>query len=111
MREEGVVLEDHPHTAPLRRHVDAVPDNSAVADIDRPVIRSLEPGDDPQGRRLAAPRRSEEAEEVTLPSVDRETIERHRIPERLDQPTGADRQRGQRRSFGKETLSHWLAGW
>ena len=58
--EERVALEDGVDLAAVRRrrrHVVAV-------EQDLPVVRTFEAGDQPQRRRLAAPRRAEEREEL-----------------------------------------------
>ena len=69
VREERVLLEDHVDPAIVGLDVGDV--LSVQADAAR--IRGLEPGDHPQGRGLATPRRAEEREELTIenPEVER----------------------------------------
>ena len=62
VRVERVVLEHHRDVAILRRQVVDDP----VADRDRAVGDLLEPGDHAQGRRLAAPGRPDEHEELAV---------------------------------------------
>ena len=56
VREQRVALEHHRHVALGRRRLRDV----QAADADRARRRQLEPGDQPQRRRLAAPRRAEQ---------------------------------------------------
>ena len=65
-RVEGVALEHHRDVALLRQLVGHV----LVADVDAAAGHLLQPGDHPQQRRLAAPRRADEHHELTR--LDRE---------------------------------------
>ncbi len=72
VREERVVLEDHVHVAPVRRHggdVDA-------AEQDPPLVGLLEAADHPEGRRLPAAARPEQGEELALLDLDRDGAHR-----------------------------------
>ena len=62
VRVERVVLEDHGDVALLGRHVV----HDAAADADRALRDHLEPGDHAQRRRLAAPRRADEDDELLV---------------------------------------------
>ena len=59
VREERVALEDGVDVAPVGRQ----PDDVAVAEVDRALVRLLEAADHPQRRRLAAARGPEQREE------------------------------------------------
>jgi hypothetical protein len=89
VREQRPVLEHHPDVAALRRHGRDV----APADDDRAGVGPLEPGEDPQQRRLAAARRSEQGDDRA--GLDREVdvVEDLGLPEPLDDPAGADAHR------------------
>src|SRR5579862_25688 len=74
VREQGVLLEDHVHGPPVRRHrrhVVAVEQYAAR-------VRRDEPGDHPQRRRLAAAARAEQREELALGDVDAHVVHRVR---------------------------------
>ena len=62
VRVQGVGLEHHRDVAVLRRQRGDV----AIADVDRPLVDRLEPGQHPQRRRLAASRRADEHEELAV---------------------------------------------
>jgi hypothetical protein len=85
-REQGVALEDGVDLALVRRgagHVDPVKQNAAVGGL-------LEPGDQPQGGRLAAARRTEEGEELAPGHVQVDPVDRGHVLEPLDQPDQPD---------------------
>ena len=63
VREQGALLEDHPDAALLRRHAASRRDVT-VTDDDAPGGRRLQPGDAAQQRRLAAPGRAEQGEDL-----------------------------------------------
>jgi hypothetical protein len=71
VRIKGVVLEDHRDVAVLRR--DAVDD--ALADHDLPGRDVLEAGDHPQRRRLAAPGRADEDDELPVRDLEVERVD------------------------------------
>ncbi len=60
VREEGVVLEDHPDLAVLGRHPRTPAGDDSFGGLHRARVRSLESGDEPEQRRLPAARRAEE---------------------------------------------------
>ena len=60
----GVVLEDHPDPAPLRRHPGAVSGDGPARDLDGAGLRALEARDQAQQRRLAAAGGAEEGDEL-----------------------------------------------
>src|SRR5690606_27129149 len=53
---DRVVLEDHPHPAPLGRDAARPRGDRGAGDADLAVVRREEAGDEPQGGRLAAAR-------------------------------------------------------
>src|SRR5215217_4221216 len=55
VREEGVVLEDHPNPPFLRGDVRATPGDEAAGYLDFARVWVLETGEQPQNRRLATP--------------------------------------------------------
>jgi hypothetical protein len=69
-------LKDHRHTAPLRRHRAARLRDGAAADPDRALVGFEKAGDKPQRRRLAAPRRSEQADKRAVRDRQGQRIER-----------------------------------
>ncbi len=79
VRVERVALEDHGDVAVLRFHVV----DDAVPDPDRALRRNLEPGDHAERRGLAAPRRTEEHEELPVEDLEREVVDRDHIAESL----------------------------
>ena len=68
---EGVALEDHRHVAILRLQVRHV----AIADRDGTVGDLLQAGDHPQQRRLPAPRRTDEYEQLTIGDVEIDLVD------------------------------------
>jgi hypothetical protein len=77
LRVERVVLEDHGDVALARRQrVD-----HAVADADVAGRERLEPGEQPQRRRLARARRPDDDHELAVADLERELGHRHRGPE------------------------------
>src|SRR5205823_12659323 len=71
-------LEDHPEVALVRREVDppAGVEEDPVAEGDLSFLGRLEPGDAAQRRRLPAPRRAEEHEELAGVDVEVEVVDR-----------------------------------
>jgi len=89
VREEGVLLEDHVHRAAVgrgRRHVASLED-------DPPDVGCLEARDHPQGRRLAAPARAEQREELALADLERDVVDRCDAAEFLAHAGERDRDR------------------
>ncbi len=76
MRVERIALEHH-GDAPLSRS-EVVDDPAADEDLARG--RFLETGDHPQERRLAGPRRAEEDEELALPALQVDVVDRPELP-------------------------------
>src|SRR5215208_2177587 len=78
VRPDRVRLEHHPQPALVRRHAHAARgrEEDAVADGDLPRIGHLEPGDAAQRRRLAAPRRAEQREELAVLHLERDVVDR-----------------------------------
>ena len=79
LRIERVVLEDHRDVALARR--DVVDD--ALADPDRPRRERLEPGEQPQRRRLARAGRADEHHELAVRDLERELRDGGRLAEAL----------------------------
>ena len=71
MRIQRVVLEHHGDVPILRLHVVDHP----VADHQRASGDRLQPGDHPQRRRLAAPRRTDEHQELAVGDVEAEVVD------------------------------------
>jgi hypothetical protein len=85
VREQGVGLEHGVHVPLVRgqcRHV-------AAAEVDGAVRGLLEAADHPQGRGLPAARRPEHREELALLDIEREVVDRGRVPEELRDPVEA----------------------
>jgi hypothetical protein len=85
-REQGVALEHRVDLALVRRgagHVDPV-------EQDAPLGGLLEPGDQPQGGRLAAARRAEQGEELAAGHVQVDAVHGGDVLEPLDQPDQPD---------------------
>src|SRR5213083_1294800 len=73
VREQAVRLEDHAHVAAAGRQVrDVFP-----VDDDRARIWAVEARDEPKRRRLSAPRRPEEGQELALVHRDVDPVERY----------------------------------
>ncbi len=84
---EGRVVLEHEADAPLLgRH----PRDVAVAQPDRPLVGRLETRDDPQERRLAAARRTQERRQLAVGDVQGDAVERDEGPEPLDQSLNPD---------------------
>jgi hypothetical protein len=90
VREERVMLEDHVRGAPVRWLARDVP----AVDQDPAGVRDDEAADHPQGRRLAAPARTEEREELAGLDVERQRADRHEVAVPLRHAVEADRRAG-----------------
>ena len=77
--ERGVVLEHEADAALLRRQLRRV----AAGDDDRAGVGLLEPGDDPQQRRLAASRGPEQRGQRAVGHLERDVVERGEVAEPL----------------------------
>ena len=72
MREYGIVLEDHPGVAPVRRQsIDPL-----VTEQDAPTIELAKSGHHAQQRRLAAARWSKQREEFGIADRDGDIVDR-----------------------------------
>src|SRR5690606_18987789 len=74
VREEGVVLEDEPDAALLRRDEHVFAGERAAGERDAAVVRPHEAGEEAERRRLPAPARPEEGEQLALGHVEREPV-------------------------------------
>jgi hypothetical protein len=72
---ERIVLEDHSDIAVSRWNIGHI----ALADADRAMCRSLEPGDEPQGGSLAGARRADEHDELAIADIEVEVGDRYRV--------------------------------
>ncbi len=79
MRVQRVALEDHREVAILRRHAVL----HLATDRDRPVRGALEAGEHAQRGRLAAAGRPDQDEELAVPDVEREVVDRDDLAEQL----------------------------
>jgi hypothetical protein len=79
VREERVVLEDGVHVASVRRQTRDV----AAAELDSPIVRPLEAGDQPERRRLAGARRTEEREELAGADLEVDPVDGGHVAVRL----------------------------
>ncbi len=92
VREERVVLEDGVDVALVGRQ----PGHVLALELDQARGRCLEATDHPQGRRLAAPRRPEQAEELTVADLEVDVVDGDRLAELLDHIHELDVDRWQR---------------
>ena len=86
VREERVGLEDRVDVALVRRpraHV-------LAAEQERALVGVLEPGDQAQGRRLAAAGRTEQREKLTVPDAEAEVVHRGDVAVALRHPPELD---------------------
>ena len=93
VREQRVVLEHHPAAPPRgrqRRHVLAL-------DREASRVRELEPGEQAQHGRLAAPRRPEQRHDLTARDLERHGADRHRVRPLL--PHAVERHKGRHGPF------------
>src|SRR5207245_2454107 len=102
--EQGVVLENHPDVASLRRKVR----HAVISEVDVTGVRKLEAGDGAQGRRLAAPRRAEERHQLAVLDVEVEVVDGDDVTEALRQ--AAQRDGRHRRWLPVRLTSHGSSG-
>ena len=76
---EGVVLEDHPDVAGVRRKVGDVP----IPEPDATRVQTVEPGDETEQRRLAASRGAEQREQLAVRDLERDVSTARTAPNRL----------------------------
>src|SRR5690606_28808279 len=91
MREQGVVLEHHPHPPLLRRHEHLPVTDHLPVDLDAPPVGTVEAGDETQGRGLARAGRAEQGEDVARVDVEVEAPQGGRVAESLLDVAGSDR--------------------
>ena len=84
--EQRVVLEDEPDLALAR----IAPDHVLAREADLAAIRELEPGDDPEQRRLARAGRAQKRAELAFADVQAHLVERRVSVEGLGQVTDLD---------------------
>src|SRR5262249_14593007 len=84
--EGRVVLEDEADAPRLRRDAGDV----LAVEPDGSVVRLLEPGDDPQQRRLAASARAEQGSQRPGLDLQRDVLERHELAELLPDASNLD---------------------
>ena len=97
VREERVLLEDHPDPARVRRHEDAGAEDGAALDRDLAGVGALEARDEAEQRRLPAAARAEQGDE--LPALDAELAVEHGldVAEALRHAVRTDRSTGHAR--------------
>src|SRR5262249_13247881 len=79
VREDGIALEDHRDAAAPWRQVGGVP----LPDEDAPAVDALQPREAAQQRRLAAPPRPEQHDELTLADLKVDGVDGRHFAERL----------------------------
>ena len=89
VREERVVLEDHPDPPALGGDRAAGPLDLLAADLDRARVGALEAGDQPQRRRLAAAAGAEQGADRPLGDVEVEAVDGDDVAERFAQAAQA----------------------
>jgi hypothetical protein len=101
VRKQGVRLKHHIDRAAVRRHLRHID----TVDLDRAGGRILEPRQHPQQRRLAAPGRPEQREELAAVDVEPHVIDRDEIVELLDNVPDLDERDcvGVLPGFGRQT--------
>ena len=88
--EGGVVLEDEPDATLLWCEVGRI----LPRDLDLAVVCPLEPGDDPEQRRLARATRAEESRQRTALDVQRDIVDGDEVAEALGHTAHLDRHLG-----------------
>ena len=81
VREQRVVLEDRVDVARVGRQVLDL----HAPELDAAAVGQLEAGDQPQRRRLARPGRAEQREELAVPDLERDAVDRLDLAVALDQ--------------------------
>ncbi len=107
MREQSVLLEDESDAPPLRVDSTRPVVHQRPSDADRAAIDTDESGDQSQQRRLPAPARAHESEQLLAGELHGDVVDRHRRPERL--ADSVERQRGLGRSSVTHRHDRWLA--
>ena len=79
VREQREVLEHQPDAAPLGRHETVRPRHLLAVDQHAARGRALDAGGDPEQGRLAAARRSEQAEDLRRRDVEADAVERQGV--------------------------------
>ena len=90
VREERVVLEDHPDPPPLRRHERRRARQLGPADGDRAGVGALEAGDQPQQRGLAAAGRPQHRDQLAARDLEVDAGDRAHAAEGLDDASDRD---------------------
>ena len=66
VREQGMILEDHPHAASLGRDEDGVRGDNPVVQVNTAKIGPLQSGDQAQGGGFAAPAWADQGQDFAL---------------------------------------------
>ena len=105
VRPERVRLEDEAEVASLGRDLELLAgvEDRPVLDPDRAAVRRLEAGDGAQERRLAAPRRAEQRDDLALGELHRHALQDRVVAVREVQVVDAQLVGG---SAGRGRLSH-----
>ena len=90
VREERVRLEHQVDGSPLRRECEQVDVALVAGHRDRALVGVLEPGEAAQQGRLAAAAGPEQGEELVLPDVEADVVDREGLAEALGQPSHRD---------------------
>ena len=86
-----VVLEHHPHAAPLGRHHAGRRGERDRADPDGALVGRHEPGDQAEQRRLAAAARAQQRHELVVLDLQAQRADGHRVAEPLGDPLDGNR--------------------
>jgi hypothetical protein len=90
VREEGAILEDHPHAPLVRFDPGAIAGDERAADAHRPGVGRVEPCDDAQQRGLPRPARAEQGDEVAVLDDEAGAVDRPRGTEGLHDARSTD---------------------
>ena len=93
VREESVLLDDHPHGPLVGRRLPLRSRRNFALDDDFARGRRLEPGDQPEHSRLARPAGPEYGHDLTREDFEADVANGEKVPERLGQ-ANAPEQRG-----------------
>ena len=103
VREQRVVLEDHPEVAPVSRRAR----DGAAVEEDLAGVRLQEPGDEVQRRRLAGAARAEQRDEAAGRDLERHPVHGEDRAESLHQPLERQRRAGASPTVGDpRPISH-----